>query len=199
MIRVWLRKESHKTFRELSPQAQAVIGLLSMGVEDLDEIAGLLMGKASYEAKRRLAEIVSVSPNPVIMRCKIHPPDGMVAEIKKPIRCPICGNRVFFVPCQFCCCIPDSVAYTDVQDDAPTSSRPTRFLPGTPGKLMVLAARAALGESLWHPEDGRWPWPLRGGRVRCLGDILTRCQETEEEFFCVPEDETGPDVDAILT
>lgn len=32
---------------------------------------------------------------------------------------------------------------------------PTNALPGTPEKVAVLEARAAAGEQMWHPEDGR--------------------------------------------
>lgn len=32
-------------------------------------------------------------------------------------------------------------------------STPTEALPGTPAKVLVLAARAAQGETLWHPQD----------------------------------------------
>ena len=30
---------------------------------------------------------------------------------------------------------------------------PTRFLPGSDGKLYVLMKRARLGQQLWHPQD----------------------------------------------
>lgn len=37
--------------------------------------------------------------------------------------------------------------------------RPTRFLPGTPGKKRVLRRRARRGERLWHPLDARMDEP----------------------------------------
>ena len=73
-----------------------------------------------------------------------------------------------------------------------SASEPTRHLPGTSGKLMVLTARASIGEPLFHPDDGRWASPGLGGRGRCLESILTRCQETADDTWCVPEGEEGP-------
>ena len=35
-------------------------------------------------------------------------------------------------------------------------ARPTDELPGTPGKVKVLAGRAGRGEGLWHPDDATW-------------------------------------------
>ena len=40
---------------------------------------------------------------------------------------------------------------------APLPQSPTQHLPGSPGKLAVLEARAAAGESLWHPADAADP------------------------------------------
>jgi hypothetical protein len=34
---------------------------------------------------------------------------------------------------------------------------PTSAAPGTPGKIAVMAERAARGEKLFHPDDGRFP------------------------------------------
>lgn len=45
----------------------------------------------------------------------------------------------------------------------PLPPEPTCEVPGTPGKLAVLEARAAAGLQLFHPLDGRWegdPRPL---------------------------------------
>lgn len=33
------------------------------------------------------------------------------------------------------------------------AKKPTKHLPGTPGKIDVLAARMLAGEELWHPDD----------------------------------------------
>ena len=35
------------------------------------------------------------------------------------------------------------------------SSGPTRYEPGTPGKIDILAARLEAGEPLWHPQDAQ--------------------------------------------
>jgi hypothetical protein len=38
---------------------------------------------------------------------------------------------------------------------APLPSKATRHLPGTPGKVRVMAFRARRGEQLFHPEDAQ--------------------------------------------
>lgn len=198
-MKIWEDRDSTKSHVGLTNEAAAVIGLLSMGIDDLDEIAGLLLGRGSLKGKRRFAELVSHSRNPVILRAKIRPPSDLSGEIKNAIRCPTCGCKVFFVPCRYCSGIGFSAVYTDVQEDDNRASSPTRHLPGTAGKLMVLAARAEMGEPLWHPADGAWPWPVRGGRFRNLGGILARCRELAEDIWCVPEGEEGPEVSDLLT
>ena len=40
-----------------------------------------------------------------------------------------------------------------VGESIPTPQRPTECLPGTPGKLLVMADRAERGEQLFHPDD----------------------------------------------
>lgn len=40
-----------------------------------------------------------------------------------------------------------------IDDPAAPPSRPTEERPGSPAKIAVLAARCAVGEELWHPED----------------------------------------------
>jgi hypothetical protein len=48
--------------------------------------------------------------------------------------------------------------YDDGLPEAAPSLRiptPTAFLPGSPGKVAVLAERAARGEQLFHPADAR--------------------------------------------
>ena len=56
-----------------------------------------------------------------------------------------------------------------VMASAPPPSEPTDAVPGTPEKIEVLSARAARGESLWHPGDA-------GGGVSVLG-ILRAIRE----------------------
>ena len=56
-----------------------------------------------------------------------------------------------------------------VMASAPPPSEPTDALPGSEAKMAVLAARAARGESLWHPSDA-------GGGVSVLG-ILRAIRE----------------------
>lgn len=56
-----------------------------------------------------------------------------------------------------------------VMASAPPPSEPTDALPGSEAKMAVLAARAARGESLWHPSDA-------GGSVSVLG-ILRAIRE----------------------
>jgi hypothetical protein len=41
----------------------------------------------------------------------------------------------------------------DTYRRAPLPPTPTRALPGTPEKVAVLIARAALMQALWHPHD----------------------------------------------
>ena len=52
---------------------------------------------------------------------------------------------------------------------APPPAEPTDAAPGTPEKVAVLSARAARGESLWHPSDA-------GGSVSVVG-ILRAIRE----------------------
>jgi hypothetical protein len=42
--------------------------------------------------------------------------------------------------------------------------RPTAHLPGTEGKVAVMAARAAAGLPLFHPDDARPPESVAAGR-----------------------------------
>jgi hypothetical protein len=35
----------------------------------------------------------------------------------------------------------------------PKTPEPTTCMPGTPAKIAIMAARAELGEALWHPDD----------------------------------------------
>ena len=48
----------------------------------------------------------------------------------------------------------------------PLPGRPTRHPPGSPGKLRVLARRAARGEQLWHPGDARDWSAIRAAAIR---------------------------------
>ncbi len=41
----------------------------------------------------------------------------------------------------------------DVGDTRPLPHEPTLYPPGSPGKILVLCARAMAGVALWHPED----------------------------------------------
>ncbi len=55
---------------------------------------------------------------------------------------------------------PNSLAAADLgfePDELRPPERPTGHRRGTAGKLEVLAARAAAGEELWHPEDAGMP------------------------------------------
>lgn len=197
-MKIWLT-DNHHSYLDLTEAAQAVIGLLSMGIDDLDEIAGLLLGKASVRGKRRFAELVSASSHPIIMEAKLSPPSDLAGPISRAIWCQTCGCHIFFVPCRFCSCVQFAEVYTDVQDSDRWASVPTRHLPGSAGKQMVLAARAALGEPLWHPHDGKWQQPAKCDRFDSLATILTRCQDTEVDSWCVPEGEEGPAADVLLT
>lgn len=190
-MKVWTSKR-HESYMSLTDEARAVVALLGMGTTDLDEIARVIPGHGSKKAKRRFAQVISVSRDPVIVQCKAHSPRDMSAPLVRPVRCPSCGWKIFFVPCQFCCSIDFPKWYTDVHADEEYASEPTRFLPGTPGKMMVMQARLALGEPLFNPSDGKWDRPIRGGRFRCLSDLLERSQEAEEDAWCIPEDEVGP-------
>ena len=38
----------------------------------------------------------------------------------------------------------------------PLPAKPTEAVPGSAEKVAVLEARAAAGESLWHPQDADW-------------------------------------------
>jgi hypothetical protein len=40
-------------------------------------------------------------------------------------------------------------------------SSPTGALPGSPEKVAILAERARLGQSLWHPDDATLTTPAR--------------------------------------
>ncbi len=40
--------------------------------------------------------------------------------------------------------------------EPPLPPRPTEQLPGTPGKVEVLAERFRKGQSLWHPQDAHF-------------------------------------------
>ncbi|MCS7166236.1 MAG: hypothetical protein RMI91_01820 [Gemmatales bacterium] len=58
---------------------------------------------------------------------------------------------------------------------------PTAALPGTPGKIEVMAQRAARGESLFHPQDatldGEWALiikPSPTGRPIVIGQVNQR-------------------------
>lgn len=46
-------------------------------------------------------------------------------------------------------------AIPDFNGSAPLSASPTAAVPGSEKKIAVLAGRAARGETLWHPQDGR--------------------------------------------
>lgn len=97
---------------------------------------------------------------------------------KKRPPCRHCGGRYSCRPRGLCwpchrdgavrALYPTSAAPTSrrgvgngVLASAPLPAEPTDAPPGSPEKVAVLSARAARGESLWHPGDA-------GGSVSCL-------------------------------
>ena len=192
-MRIWQRRCSQNTHAHLTDEAVAVVGLWSMGFRDIRYVAERIRGLSCEREKRGFVRRVVESRNVVIQNCLAAPPVEMAAEIKGVVRCPGCGAKIFCVPCRFCSSIGVLSGYTEVQVVGAWASRPTRHLPGTAGKLSVLQSRAAAGEPLWHPEDSRLPWPLRNDRVRRV-ELVTRCHLTDEDVWCCPEDEVGPDV-----
>ena len=107
-------------------------------------------------------------------------------EPKQRPACRHCGGNVACRPRGLCwpcfgdpgvrALYPTSAAPTSrrgvgngVNAAAPPPAEPTDAAPGTPEKVAVLAARAARGESLWHPSDA-------GGSVSVLG-ILRAIRE----------------------
>lgn len=163
----------------------AVIGLWFMGVRDVCVVAALIGGRRGF-----VQSVVS-SKSAVIRHCLEDPPPDLMAEIRSPVRCPGCGCRIFCVPCRYCSGIKVRKVYTEVQGGGERASRATRHLPGTPGKLAVLQARASAGEPLWHPDDRPLPHALRNDRIRGA-ELVTKCQLTDDDMWCCPEDEVGP-------
>jgi hypothetical protein len=55
--------------------------------------------------------------------------------------------------------LEEAIAPDTYRADQPLPAQVTDHLPGAPGKLAVLAERAARGEQLFHPRDAKLPPP----------------------------------------
>lgn len=100
--------------------------------------------------------------------------------------------------------VADPRALTELHDDAytgrQTPARPTRYVPGTPGHLAELKARAARGEALHHPDDpprDRAAIRLARGRTANHTDTLDLMEEvTEYDVVIAREEIEAAELDA---
>lgn len=91
-------------------------------------------------------------------------PSAKRSRKPKPARCLWCGEPIDgkFAK-QFCNFVCLGLAFRERMErqamaagEPPLPDRPTECLPGTPGKVEVLAERFRKGQSLWHPQDAHF-------------------------------------------
>ena len=99
-----LRQPFHRDNRELPSESQLLAQQLSalrrMGITDKYEILHALNVGEHEDARYRVRQLDRMYN---IYHMFTHGiPNGMFAEVVKPIACPKCGNEVYIVPCVHC-------------------------------------------------------------------------------------------------
>ncbi len=147
-----LRRPSHLTWA-----AKAVLGLNGMGVTEPVLVAEALGMTSEYDILQvtKFIERLRSSKNLVIVEMlkgvlPLKYAVGLPGDNR--VCCVYCGKYASYVPCVNCS-PEERESSREVDTPLLPCTEPTSHLPGTIGKLQVMADRVARGEAPCHPKD----------------------------------------------
>jgi len=176
------------TERELPARARSVLGLYQMGWRDPQKIANVIFNSRRESPTKKQVNYVRgilLSRDQRVIRARIYGIKGQGASfINRPIRCPICRNKVSYVPCVSCYIASDTPikpkASRRQEYRAITPRRSTKAEAGSDYKMTVMRRRVARGDSPFHPNDPMYRGDPEESPVRevALSDLSAALRES---------------------
>lgn len=152
---------------DLSISARLVIALMNMGVKDDEAIRHFFVvpnaGDSAWARNRRDKALrfirrVKDSQNPVVQEAIQDGLEGYVdlpyASMGHKVWCGSCRQHITVLPCPLCSLKhPVGPAPEVKHKEPPIPANPTKALPGSLQKVLVMMTRYERGEQIFHPKD----------------------------------------------